>query len=244
MNRISIILAACFVTSVAVSATRADADAQQVINAAIKAAGGKNALAKFEKMTWKEEGTYYGMGEGLPYEGSYAVHFPGKFRMEIENVFTTVLDGDQGWVSSFGSVDEMTEEQIAEQKLQQHAAWVTQLTGIKGKDFELESIEPRKIGDSETIGVKVSKKGYRDVSLYFHKETKLLLLSAYTTKAPELDYKEVPLEVYLYDYKEIEGAKVATRVKIHQDGKLFIEAKNSDMKPVEKFDEDTFAKPE
>ena len=137
----------------------------------------------------------------------------------------------------------MTEEQLTEQKHQMHAGKIVNLVGI-GKDYQLTTVDSRKVDDSETVGVKVSKQGERDVTLYFDKKSKLLRLAVYNVKAAELDFKEVPLEVYHDDYKEIEGGQVATKMKIRQDGKLFIEAKLSDVKPVKKFAEDTFAKPE
>ena len=246
MNPVRTLCVALFVLSSFAENVRADEDekhARYRIDAAIKAAGGRKSLEKFEKMTWKEEGTYYGMGDGLPYTGNYAVHFPDKFRMEIVDVFITVLNGDEGWVKSFDEVNEMTEEQVAEQKLQLHASWLSHLIAIRGEDFELELIGTRKLGESAVTGVKVKRKGQRDVDLYFDKNTDLLKLAAYTIKAPELDDKDVPFEVYYLEYKEIDGAKLATKLEMKQDGKLFIEAKVSEMKPIEKFDDETFAKP-
>src|SRR5208282_5412821 len=75
-----------------------DKDARAIIAKAIKAAGGEAKLAKLKASTWKEKGTYYGMGDdGFPYTANYAIQWPGQFRLEVEGVFTIVLDGDKGW---------------------------------------------------------------------------------------------------------------------------------------------------
>ena len=47
------------------------------------------------------------------------------FRMEIEGVFTLVLNGDKGSFKEGGKVQEMTKEQLAQQKESQYAGWVT-----------------------------------------------------------------------------------------------------------------------
>src|SRR2546428_8816628 len=49
------------------------ADARAIVAKAIKAVGGEQKLEKFKAQTWREVGTYYGMGDGLPYTGNYAV---------------------------------------------------------------------------------------------------------------------------------------------------------------------------
>src|SRR5262249_50069490 len=74
-------------------------DARAVIDKAIKAMGSEEKLKKFQAVTWREKGIYYGGGGEDPYMGEYAVQWPGQFRMEIQGVFTIVLDNDKGWVS-------------------------------------------------------------------------------------------------------------------------------------------------
>src|SRR5205807_2708706 len=68
-------------------------DARAIVNKAIQAAGGEKKLAKHNAVTMKEKGTYYGMGEGLPYTGNYSFQWPNQFRMEIEGVFLIVVNG-------------------------------------------------------------------------------------------------------------------------------------------------------
>src|SRR6185503_2550966 len=86
------------------------ADALAIVAKSIKATGGEEKLAKYNAQTWKETGTYYGMGAGLPYTGNYAAQWPKQFRMEIETVFTIVINGDSGWVQAAGETNAMTAE--------------------------------------------------------------------------------------------------------------------------------------
>ena len=84
-------LLVCSLTVVllAVSSVRADdqADAAKIVEAGLKAVGGREKVAKYKAQTWNEQGTYYGMGAGVPYTGVYSIQWPDQFRMEISGVF-------------------------------------------------------------------------------------------------------------------------------------------------------------
>src|SRR5262249_32469191 len=219
------------------------AEPKAVIDAAIKASGGAEKLAKFNSETWKEKGTYYGMGAGQPYTGTYAVSFPDRFRMEIEGAFVIVLNGDKAWFKAGDNTSEMGKEQLEEQKENLYASWVASLLPLKDKAFTLAALEEIKVDNRPAVGVKVSRKDHRDGSLYFDKETGLLVKTASHPKDLEAGGKEITQEVFLSDYKEVEGAKVPMKVVVKHDGKQFVEAENVDVKPSPKLDDKTFAKP-
>ncbi len=223
---------------------RADdqADCRAIIDKAIKAAGGEEKLSKHNAQTWNEKGTYYGMGAGVPYTGKYAVQWPGQFRMEIEGVFTIVLDGDKGWIMSAGGTMELTKEQLQEQKEEQYHGWVTTLLPLKDKAFELKPLGESKVGDRPASGVRVSRKDHRDVNLYFDKDNGLLLKRESRVKDQESG-KEVDQVVSYLDYKEVAGMKHPTKIVMKRDGKQFVEAEVIDFKPMEKLDTSDFAKP-
>ena len=110
MRKLCCVVLALGVALALAGQTNADdpADARAIIDKAINALGGKDKLAQLKAQTWSESGTYYGQGKGLPYTGKYALQFPNQFRMEIEGVFTMVVNGDQGWLKSEKGTEEMT----------------------------------------------------------------------------------------------------------------------------------------
>jgi hypothetical protein len=239
----------CLVVAVALvvaGLSRADdrSEAMALIDKAIKAAGGEAKLAKFNAQTWTEKGTYYGMGNGLPYTGHYAIQRPDKFSMEIEGVFKIVLNGDKGWIKSGdGATMDMTKEQLAEQKEEQYTGWVASLLPLKDKGYTLAPLAEIKVDSRPAVGVKVAHEGHRDVKLYFDKETALLAKSEQTAKDLEQGGKEVNQEAFYSNYKEVEGAQIPMKIVIKRDGKLFVEAENLDVKPAGKLDDKVFAKP-
>lgn len=219
-----------------------DADkARAVIDKGIKVLGGADNLAKFNVHTWKEKGTYYGMGDGLPYTGVYAIQWPDQFRMEIENVFIVVLNGDKGWIKAQGEVKEMSAKEIAEQKENHYGGWVTTLLPLKDKAYKLALIDEIMVDKRPAVGVKVSHKDHRDVKVYFDKETGLRVKAE--LRVHDESGKEVTQEMFYRDYKEIEGAKVPMKIEIKRDGKRFVEAENLDVKPAGKLEAKVFEKP-
>lgn len=228
-----------------VDAVRADepAEARAIIDRGIEALGGRERLEKYPARTWNEEGTYYGMGEGLPYTGEYAIEGADRFRMEIKEAFVIVLNGEQGWASFGGQTVPLEGEQLAEQKAQAYAGWVGRLTPLNDGAFTLAVLEPVQVADRPAIGVKVSRDGHRDVELYFDQENGRLVKSKTRVKDEQQGGREVDDEAVLSDYREIEGVQVPTKIVIKRDGKRFVEAEMKDIKLVEKLDDSAFAKP-
>jgi hypothetical protein len=220
-------------------------DAKATVEKAIKAVGGAAKLAKHSSMTWNETGKYYGMGDGLDYEGKYVLQWPDKSRMEIPGVFTIVYAKDKGWVNSANSgTNELDANELAEQGKNHRASWIAFRLPLADKNLKWTATGELKIDDRPTLGVKVSQPGQRDVTLYFDKETGLLTKSEYTVKSREHGNMEVKQEVIYSGYQEIEGLKTPTKYSIKRDGKLFVEGERSEIKFPEKLDEGAFAKPE
>jgi hypothetical protein len=220
-----------------------DGEALAIVNKAIQAAGGEKNLAKHNAVTFKEKGTYYGMGEGLPYTGNYAIQWPNQFRMEIEGVFTIVVNGDKGWQAGMGEVKELTKEQLDTQRHDHRAGWMTTLLPLKDKAFTLKSLKDDKVGKHEARVVLASRKNYPDVKLYFDKTSNLLIKMEYRSKAAEMNFKEVTMDTIYSDFKDVDGAKVAHKMVMHRDGKVFLESEVLSMKAEGKLDAKVFAMP-
>jgi hypothetical protein len=228
----------------AIRSSRADdsADARAIVAKAIKAVGGEEKLEKFKAHTLKETGTYYGMGDGLPYTANYSVQWPHQFKMEINGVFTIVLNGDKGWMQMNGETREMTADELKVQQDEHFAGWIMQLTPLKDKQFKLSTVGESKINDRVAVGVRVSVEKRKDVNLYFDKESGLLVKGEHRAFSPEQG-KEVTQEVFFNEYKETEGAKIATKYLIKRDGEKFVEAEAHDIQACGKLDDSVFGKP-
>ena len=222
----------------------ANREARQIVRQGIRAMGGREALNKAKASTWKERGTYHGMGDGLPYTGEYAIEWPGKFKMEISDVFTIVLDGKQGWMGTSGMVQELTGDELKEQQEQLHSGYVTSLLFLGEDGYKLEKLADAEVDGKPAAVVKVSHEGHRDVKLFFDPQSRLLVKAEYRLKSPELGGQEVTEEAFLRDYHEVEGLKVPGKTLLHRDGQKFVEAEYYDMTFPDKLEANVFAKPE
>jgi outer membrane lipoprotein-sorting protein len=218
-------------------------DGRALVQKAIAAAGGEAKLAPFQSATWSEKGTYYGMGEGLPYTGTYAIKRPNQFRMEIEGAFTIILNGNKGWVQAGGSTMELKQDQLDSQHTNQKAGWIATLLPLKDKAFAIKKAGTDKVGDREALVVEVSRKDYPTVKLYFDKQNQLLIRSEYRVKAADLEFKEVVMDTIYSDFRDLQGARIPHKASVKRDGQRFVEAEFNDLKAVAAHDAKVFEKP-
>ena len=216
-----------------------DEDGRPIINKAIAAAGGEAKLANFQTATFKEKGTYYGMGDGLPYTGVYTQKLPSHFKMEIVGLFTIALDGDKGWTKEKDEIKDLPKDRLDVEIYNNKAGWITTLLPLKDKAFTVTAVPA---GDKHT-SVVVRRKDWPSVKLYFDKKTDLLVKCEYKTKSPEQKYKDIAQELHYSDFKTVDGCQVPHHILIKQDGKTYVEADVTEMKAA-KFDGKAFAKPE
>ncbi|MBM3979199.1 MAG: hypothetical protein FJ304_02725 [Planctomycetes bacterium] len=236
---------------VAAGPARADdaAEAKKLIEKAVKAHGGQEALDRFTGGAVTFKGTFHGMGEGVPVSGTVTTGGADKQRVELEIEaggqkvsVVVVLAGTKGWSKIIKDVTEMTKDQLAEAREQAYAGWVTTLAPLKSKQFTFATTGEIKVDGKVALGVKVSSKGHRDIDLYFDKVSGLLVKSETRVK-DDTSGQEVNEEGFPGDYKDVQGTKQPNQFTVKRDGKLFIEGVASKVELFEKVDDSTFAKP-
>jgi outer membrane lipoprotein-sorting protein len=237
----------------AAGAARAEEQAatRAVIEKAIQARGGEEKLAQMKAMTFRSKGKLYGMGEGTDYTGEWAIQPPDKIRFQINfeaNVmkvtFLFVFDGKQGWLKINDNTIELDEDAVAEAKEDFHAGRVETLVPLlKDKRFELSPLGAGKVGDHETVGVRVTHKGHRDINLFFDKKTGLLLKNERMIKDQMMGGKERTQETLHSDFKDVKGVQQPMKLVIKRDGEKHVEGEITDFQTEDKIDDSVFAKP-
>lgn len=220
-------------------AARADDDAQKIIDKALKAVG-RSADDKLGALTWKGKGIFYGMGNEIAYTGTWSTHYPDKSRVDIDNAFTIVVNGDKGWMSQGGNVMELTKDQMDEQRESIHADYVLELVPLRGKEYTLKVTGESKVDDKAVIGVLVSRKGRRDCALYFDKETGLPSKMRQTVKEND---KELEQETIIKEYMTVGKVKVPGKILVKREGKNYVDGEVTEYKFVDKLPDGTFEKP-
>jgi len=232
---------------------RADEDAKlrELVERAIKASGGADNLSKYQASVTKQKGKFHGLGDALESTTETSVQLPDRLRAEVhfkangqEITFVQVFAADKGWIKIGNMTEEMNKEMLAEAKEQMHATViVTQLVCLKDKDYKLSPLGEGKVGSRPAIGVRVERKGYRDVNLFFDKDKSLLLKMETRGKDVMQGGQEYTSTTLYDDYKKVEGIMVPHKVTVERDGKPYVEAEVIKVEIVEKLDNHLFAKP-
>ncbi len=227
-----------------------DAKLREVIARAMKHDGGIEKLTKFKAFVVKSKGKFHGMGEAIDYTGEESLQLPDRLRIEVhgkfgdqEFAFLQVVNGNKGWTKIGNQNEEMDKDKLAEAKEQMNAANIAHLACLSDKDYKLSTLGEVKVGDRPAIGIRVERKGYRDVSLFFDKEKGMLVKMETRVKDPMQGGQEYTSTTLYDDYKKVEGMMVAHKVTIEHDGKPFVESEVTEVKISEKLDDSVFEKP-
>ncbi len=230
-------------------AADADQDARAVIARAVQARGGEAALEKYKASDTKFKGKFHGFGANSDTHGSVQSVAPDKLRLESNSesdgmkfTFLYVLDGNKGWFSFNGNTQELDREQLDEARDQLFAGQVADLRGLTAKGVTLTALGESKVDGKPAVGVKVSEPGRRPVSLYFDKETALLLKSQNKGKNPGTG-DEFDAETFYGDYRKVKGQMVAHKVAVKHDGQPYNEMEITEITLSETLPDKVFSKP-
>lgn len=251
-RRIGAGLAVALVCSLCSSARAVDTpDAKAIVDKAIKAVGGEEALGKIKAASWKTRGTITFGGNDSDVTNQYVMQDLNHFRMEFEGEFggnkvkgVIVLAGDKGWQSFGDNRREMDKDALANQKRTVYLTMIPiMLLPLKDKEFKTEAIPEEKVEDKPVVGIKVTPPDGKDFKLYFDKESGLPV--KLVAKVTGFMGEEFTQETTYHEYKEMEGVKRATKVSSKRNGEKFIEQELTEFKALDKdkVDPKTFAEP-
>jgi hypothetical protein len=228
----------------------AEDSAQAVIEKAVKAHGGKEALGKIKNERVTTRGTLYAAGLSVRFTAETTVQLPGRFKnlMHLsvpgggEQTVIQVLDGDKAWMTVDGKPQDVGEKlraEMDESRYTEHATMLAPL--LDEKEFRLMSLGDKQIDGRATIGVKVTAMGHRDIELYFDKESGLLAM----TKRMAVNARMQPAvqEEHWSDYGKAGDIMRPGKFTVYQDGKKVTEGEVVDTTFPDKLDENTFSKP-
>lgn len=221
---------------------------QAIVDRAVKAHGGAANLTRFKARQVKIKGTLHLRG-GISFTKEDFYQLPSQIKeitvVEVNGKKSTIimlLNGDQGSTFLDGQPQVLSDKVLAELKEAAHLARVSRFVGFKEQGYELAALPEIKVEGKTALGVKVSAKGFRDVHLYFDKDSALLVKRERKTIDVQSD-KTVTEEALFSIYKEVDGVKTPTHMTVYHDGKKLMEAVATDIKHLEKLDEGLFTKP-
>jgi outer membrane lipoprotein-sorting protein len=246
MRFTALILLLAFVTA----PVRADDKAQAVVNEAIKALGGKELIEKYQCSTSKAKGEMSAMGIDLEFTATLTYAPPEKYKMAMKANFAgqnvnvvQIMNGKKMKSTLNGNalpIDDNEADNIRENMAEHEIARLVPL--LNGKVYTLKVGDAAKVGDTDVDVVIVTGGGLKDkdAKLFFDKKTHYMIKMQRKSKEPGTG-QEVDEELFMSDYKKVEGVMTAHKYEVKHDGKKYMTMTLSDVTLTEKIDDKEFA---
>jgi hypothetical protein len=220
-----------------------------IIDKAVKAHFPKGVDTKNKGMRVKSKGTLHIMGLDLEFTQEITIQMPNQFKEVMEltvmnkNVkVTSVYNGQKAWIRADDKDVEVTKEILDEFKEAAHGMALMQGVFVKDKAVKFSLVGEVKVKGKPAVGVTVSRKGNKDINLFFDKKTGLIV-KAELRRRDIMAGQEVTEERFITEYQDVTDRKVAKKVEVVRDGKLFLEVEVTEVDILEKVDASEFAQP-
>lgn len=232
------------------SAATEEADptaARKIIDQAIEAAGGREALKRYEKPFYMvQKGKALGGTGWDEFAIKVTTWLPEKDSRDQEStsngkkrVSGSRFNGEKGWqigYSSRGGATEMTAMAIELTRERLYFDWVNTLLPLDDAEFRLTVLDEIMVDGRPAVGVKVSRMNQKDVRLYFDKDAMTLVKQV-------IDYNGRLSERYYDDFAELDGLVYPKKLVHHVNGSKVIEMETTEFEFLDEVDSAIFEKP-
>jgi hypothetical protein len=229
-------------------ATAQDA-ARAIIERAVQAHGGAEALGRVHADKVRIKGIITLQGHNTPFVTETTVQLPSQYKHIVEigsgsdkHTIIHIINGGKVYITLDGRSIEADTAQLAEIRAGLELQRAQRLLPLlEEKSYQLAVLDEIKVNDRPAVGVRVTGRGRKEIRLYFDKEFALLVRAE--NRIDDGKGKEIRQHYFFGDYKEIGGYKRFTKGRVYRDGKQIMEAELLDAKVLDKVDETEFAKP-
>ncbi len=226
------------------------AESRTLIERAVRAYGGADALKKLDVATWKAKGTAFADNKeiGLTVDAQSQGLDRGRLdaAVVVDNKTLNarvVWNDDKGWVRLDQQTNDFPPEAVKLLRDVWYALRVAEMImPLQDAETKLSPLGELKIGEREAVGVKVNRKDRPDLDLYFDKSSNLSARCSLLVKE-SAEGQEKSLEIGFGEYKDFDGLKHFTKIVIQRDGKKLMDIELSEVKLAEKLDENAFDRP-
>jgi hypothetical protein len=247
MRRFTVALGVLILCGGFIGRVQAQDEPRAIIEKAIKANGGAELLEKRKASQTKSKGTLEVMGQNLSFTQEVTGLLPDKAKevlhldiMGMNIDLVTVMNGDNLRITAAGNevpISDAIKQAVKEQK---HMAEVIRLLPLlKDKSYELSPVGEVQVAGKPAVGVRVSKMGCKDVSLFFDKSSGLMAKVEHRATDANSG-QEVAEERIILEYQQVAGAPAPKRAVLNRDGKKFMELEVLEVKYPDTIDENEF----
>lgn len=242
------LLPALAVALVLPAASRADA-VSDLKDKALKAVAKDPAdLKKIRTHTLKAKGLSKLNAEPAPATLEIMASWPGQLRATWEFAAGTAKNGitlcgsdDKGWRRPVGApAIDLSVEELNDFRSDAYAYWVSTLTTLNDVETRLSAGGTAKVGDKPVIGLRVSRRPWPEVTLYFDEKTGLLRKMTYRSRDAGVSTTK---EMIYDDHKDFGGLMLPTKQTTIVQGREHYNWTDMEYAMPEKIEPKLFEKP-
>jgi hypothetical protein len=226
----------------------AKTDPKLIVQRAITAHGGEEALKAYTKTSSKGKGTMTVYGLEMPFTSEVTFVAPDKLRMEMnaevggqKMAMLQIMNGDKFLQTTNGKktpIGDVEKKELVQAAMMQDIATLVPL--LSGK-YTLKLEKDEKIGEDDMTVISVEARDFRTVKCSFDKKTGYLIRTSRKGFAPgDKGPREVLEETQLSDFKKVENVMIAGKMIATHDGKPFMTMTLSEGKVLKTVDEKLF----
>jgi hypothetical protein len=208
----------------------AQTDAKTLLDRAIAAAGGAEALTRARVLHWDGKATIYAGERQINIEGTWEVEPPDRAVVttwEVEKGKASTrsmrIDGDTGTMERDGKSVPMPPVILAHERGQFYLYSVLKLASLRDADVRLTPVE-----EAGAQGLLVARQGRSDVKIFFDAEGRptRMLRNVSDSKTQTLIEQELRFDGVV----ESGGVRWPQRIRILEQGKLFFDLQISNFR--------------
>jgi hypothetical protein len=242
LNRLGVFLAVCLVAGPALGAD----EAEKVVDRAIRAHGGLDALNKVSHAVRSMTGTLTFNGQEMNFSQDVTLDLPERYRLEMElgaekRKLLVIVAGDKGWRVVGGSTQEMTPDFLNEAREEGHVVYLSSLVPLRrDRGVTLKLLPEGKVQGKPADVVQVSFKDRADAQLFFDRDSGMLVKISRKTAIGGLRAER---DYTFGEFRDFSGVRLPTRWQEFINGMKQLDGKVSYYKFQSRADDRQFAKP-
>ncbi len=248
MSMASQALTCSFLAALFITYSPAAEKPSAILERAIQAHGGQANLGRLKAGHSKADGVI-ALGAGVPFTQEAFYQLPNRLKeiqvLEVDGqkrVVTVALDGERGWLNTNGQTVAIGDAVLSELREAVHLIQVSRLVSLQDPSVRLALLPEVQVDGAPASGLRVSVTGYRDIDLYFAKETGLLV--KVERRMRDLGTMKEFAEARVYaDFQDIDGIRIPRKTVVYRDGKEFMRASVAEAAFAERADPRVFVKP-
>jgi hypothetical protein len=224
-------------------------DARSLIQRAVLAHGGMEKLASARADKVKLSGKLHLGARAVPFTNEVTLQLPGQFKSVVRTsdgartiTIVHVLDGERAAITIDGHPQPVRGANLAQMRQTLQLDQAMKLVPLLiDPAFSLTYLGEYQHKWRLVAGVRVAGRGQRDLTLYFDKETALLIKSEHLVDGA--GGKDVKQEAFYSSYREVGGYLRPGKVAAYRDGKLVMEADLVEARRFDRIDPSEFSVP-